>query len=72
MWSGGLIGFVISLVIAIFFIFPADMLNTKLVDLTVGDLLRMLIGVIAIILSVIIGGNIGLVFNEQKNLNNEK
>lgn len=72
MWSGGLIGFVISLVIAIFFIFPADMLNTKLVDLTVGDILRMLIGVIAIILSVIIGGNIGLVFNEQKNLNNEK
>jgi hypothetical protein len=72
MWGGGLIGFGIALVLSIYFIFPTGMLNIKIVDLTVGDVLRIVAGVIVIIISIIIGGNIGLVSNEQKNLNNEK
>ncbi|HBI47567.1 MAG TPA: hypothetical protein DDX93_02430 [Smithella sp.] len=72
MWSGGLIGFVIAFALVIFLIFPAGMLNIKIVDLTVGDVLRIVIGLIVIIISVIIGGNIGSVFNEQKDLNSKK
>jgi hypothetical protein len=72
MWGGGLIGFVIALVLASYFIFPTGMFNIKIVDLTVGDVIRIAVGVIVIILSIIIGGNIGSVINEQKNLNNEK
>jgi tetrahydromethanopterin S-methyltransferase subunit E len=72
MWSGGLIGFVIAFALVIFLIFPAGMLNIKIVDLTVGDVLRIVIGLIVIIISIIIGGNIGSVFNEQKDLNSKK
>lgn len=69
MWSGGLIGFVIAFLLVIYLIFPAGMLNIKIVELTVGDVLRISIGLVVIIISVIIGGNIGSVFNEQKDLN---
>jgi hypothetical protein len=72
MWGGGLIGFGIALAIAGYFIFPTGMLNIKIVDLTVGDVIRIVFGVIVIIIFVIIGGNIGSVMNEQKHLNNEK
>jgi hypothetical protein len=72
MWGGGLIGFGIALALASYFIFPTDMLNIKIVNLTVGDVIRIAFGVIVIIISIIIGGNIGSVMNEQKHLNNEK
>ena len=47
-------------------------MNIKIVELTVGDVIRIAFGVIVIIIFVIIGGNIGSVMNEQKHLNNEK
>ena len=54
MW-GTIIGFVISALISYYFILPNDILNLKLVDITIGDLLRISGAVVTIIIVTGIG-----------------
>jgi hypothetical protein len=53
------IGFAVGLLLSIFFIFPADMLSLKLVEMTMGNFLRVLGGFAVIIMAPVIGFFIG-------------
>lgn len=53
------IGFAVGLLLSIFFIFPADLLSLKLVEMTVGNFLRILMGFLVIIMAPVIGFFIG-------------
>jgi hypothetical protein len=56
---GGVIGFGIGLFLSYFFIFPADILSIKLVNLTIGDCLRIFGGFVASCFTAWIGLFIG-------------
>ena len=56
---GFLIGSIIGCVLANTFIFPADIFNIKLGNLTIGDVLRIFGGVMVILISTGLGIAIG-------------
>ncbi len=62
---GGIIGFIVGLVISNAFIFPADVLSLKLANLTIGDVLRIIGGIAAILIAAWIGWFIGDVVEES-------
>ena len=47
-----------GVLIAKFFIFPDDVVNLKLAAMTIGDIWRIVWGVIVVIVGAVIGGNI--------------
>jgi len=55
MWWGTIIGFVIGAWLSYSFIFPADILDLKLAAITIGDLLRILGGLVATVVVAGIG-----------------
>jgi len=59
-----IIGFGVALGLSVWFIFPADVLNLKLVAMTVGDILRILVG----LLVTLLGGGIGLLIGASKSV----
>jgi hypothetical protein len=58
-WSGLIVGFAVGCVVSYLFIFPANILNLKLADLTIGDLLRIFGGLGCIGLASSLGLRIG-------------
>jgi hypothetical protein len=56
---GGVIGLGIGLALSYFFIFPTDILSMKLIDLTIGDLLRILAGLVVTLFATLFCGAIG-------------
>lgn len=65
MFIGALIGLAIGYAVCYFFIFPTDLLSIKLVNLTIGDVLRILGGLVVILITTIVGGNIGSFMDDK-------
>lgn len=63
---GGVIGLVIGIYISCSFIFPADILALKLVNMTIGDILRILGGLTVIANAAGFGALFGLLATTQK------
>jgi len=61
---GFIIGVGAGLLLSNFFIFPNDILSLRLVAMTVGDLLRILGGVVVAVIVGVIGGFIGFFFGD--------
>jgi hypothetical protein len=55
LWIGIIIGAGAGFVLSTFFIFPSDVLNLRIIEMTIGDILRILGG----LLVVVMGGTLG-------------
>lgn len=66
MVGGAIVGLVIFYFIASNFIFPAGLLRIKIMELTIGDLLLIIVGLIVILIGGIIGGIIGDLIKGRK------
>jgi hypothetical protein len=60
-----ILGFIVGYLIASYFIFPAEVLNIELAHLTIGNLLRIVIGVIVFL----VGGGVGLLIGSEIRIN---
>jgi hypothetical protein len=59
MYLGAITGVIVCFLIAKSFIFPVDILGLKLAEITIGDILRIVGGVVVIIIGWFVGGFIG-------------
>jgi len=55
MWWGAIVGFAVGAWLSYSFILPADILNLKLVAMTIGDLLRIFGALVATLVAAGIG-----------------
>jgi hypothetical protein len=67
MWGfiGSIIGLGAGFFVSYFFIFPNDMLNLRLAMITMGDILRILGGIIVLVIGSTIGYWIGHMFDDN-------
>ena len=61
---GVVIGFIVGLLLSNSFIFSIDILDINPVQMTTGDFLRILGGLVVIIVVIVIGSKIGSLFDE--------